>query len=51
LQIGDIVLDNVKASIIPTMQGEEILLGMSALKQVEFRQKGDFLTLIQQKSP
>jgi len=51
LQIGDIVLDNVKASIIPTMQGKEILLGMSALKQVEFRQKGNFLTLVQQKSP
>jgi len=51
LQIGDIVLDNVKASISPTMQGEEVLLGMSALKQIEFRQKGDFLTLIQQKKP
>jgi len=51
LQIGDIVLDNVKASISPTMQGEEILLGMSALKQIEFRQKGDSLTLVQQKSP
>jgi len=47
IQIGDIVLQNVRASINPSMQGEDILLGMSALKKVEFRQKGDKLTLIQ----
>ena len=49
LEIGGIVLQNVKAAISPTMQGEEILLGMSALKQLEFRQKGNKLTLVQQK--
>ncbi len=48
LKIGDIVLNNVSASITPTMQGEDILLGMAALKQLEFRQKGKYLTLIQQ---
>ncbi len=47
LQIGDIVLRQVRASISPSMEGEEILLGMSALKQLEFRQKGNHLTLIQ----
>jgi len=49
LKIGDIVLDNVRASISPSMEGEEILLGMAALKQLEFRQKGNQLTLIQDK--
>jgi len=47
LQIGDIVLKDVKASISPTMEGKDILLGMAALKQLEFRQKGKRLTLIQ----
>ncbi|MCF6192710.1 MAG: TIGR02281 family clan AA aspartic protease [Kangiellaceae bacterium] len=48
IQIGEIILRNVRASISPTMLGEDILLGMSALKQIEFRQKGDRLTLIQE---
>lgn len=47
IQIGEIILRNVRASISPSMEGEEILLGMSALKRVEFRQKDDRLTLIQ----
>jgi len=47
LTIGDIKLQNVRASIIPNMQGQEILLGMSVLKQLEFTQKGDQLTLRQ----
>jgi len=47
LDIGDITLYNVNASIIPNMQGREILLGMSALKQLEFSQKGNQLTLRQ----
>lgn len=47
LRIGEITLYDVKASINPSMEGEEILLGMSALKQIEFRQKGNHLTLIQ----
>jgi aspartyl protease family protein len=47
IQIGDIRLNNVRASILPGMEGEQILLGMDALKQLEFRQKGRELTLIQ----
>lgn len=47
LSIGDILLYNVDAHINPNMNSDEILLGMSALKQVEFSQKGKYLTLIQ----
>ena len=47
IRIGEITIFNVRASINPSMEGEEILLGMSALKQIEFRQKGNHLTLIQ----
>lgn len=47
LRIGDILLYNVDAHINPNMHSNEILLGMSALKQVEFSQKGKYLTLIQ----
>lgn len=47
LTLGDITLRNIQGSINPGMTSDEILLGMSALKQVEMRQKGDRLTLIQ----
>lgn len=47
LTIGKIKLYNVRASINPGMERSTILLGMSALKQVEFLQQGDFLTLRQ----
>lgn len=47
LRIGEIILYNVAAHINPGYQSDEILLGMSALKQIEFRQKGKNLTLIQ----
>ena len=49
LQLGDIVLSNIPASIVPGLNnsGTEILLGMSALKQLEFHQQGNQLTLIQ----
>lgn len=47
IQIGEIKLHNVRASINPSMQGQHILLGMTALKQLELRQKGETLTLIQ----
>lgn len=45
LTIGEITLYDVKASIAANMPGEQILLGMSALKQLEFTQRGDQLTL------
>ncbi|MCB1662755.1 MAG: TIGR02281 family clan AA aspartic protease [Pseudomonadales bacterium] len=44
LQIGSIILYDVPASINPSM-GEFILLGMSALRQVEFTQRDNLLTL------
>ncbi|MGI9287913.1 MAG: retropepsin-like aspartic protease family protein [Pseudomonadales bacterium] len=47
LQIGDITLRNVRASINPHMGDGDILLGMSALRSIEFVQKGDKLTLRQ----
>ena len=47
LSIGSIVLRNIRGNINPYMQGEEILLGMSALKDIEFTQRGDQLQLRQ----
>lgn len=47
LQLGDIVLQQVTASVVPNLGGTEILLGMSALNQLEFHQQGNQLTLIQ----
>lgn len=46
LTIGDIELLDVNASINPSMQGA-ILLGMTALRQIEFTQQGKTLTLRQ----
>ncbi len=45
LTLGNIILEDVNASITPSMLGDTILLGMSALRQVEFSQRGDELTL------
>lgn len=45
LRLGDIRLTNVRANLNPGMQDNEILLGMSALKQLEFTQRGDWLIL------
>ncbi|MCV2884921.1 TIGR02281 family clan AA aspartic protease [Aestuariibacter sp. AA17] len=47
ITIGDIALYNVSANLNPGMQGDEILLGMSALKQLEFTQRGEWLILRQ----
>jgi aspartyl protease family protein len=47
LQLGDIVLNDVRALIAPNMPGEDVLLGMSALKQLEFTQRGGTLLLRQ----
>lgn len=47
LSFGNITLNNVNASITPSMGGETILLGMSALNKVEFSQQGSTLTLRQ----
>lgn len=45
LAIGEIVLREVRASINPSMRGNTVLLGMSALQHIEFTQRGDSLTL------
>jgi aspartyl protease family protein len=47
LQIGDIVLHNVRALVVPGLDGEQVLLGMSAVKQLEFTQRGGTLLLRQ----
>lgn len=47
LQLGDIVLHDVSALIAPGMDGDEILLGMSALKHLEFSQRDGTLMLRQ----
>ncbi len=47
LRLGDIQLRDVRASINPAMSGDTVLLGMSALRQVEFTQRDGTLTLSQ----
>ncbi len=45
--IGNIELNNVRASINPNVTDLDILLGMTFLKHLEFTQRGDSLTLRQ----
>jgi aspartyl protease family protein len=45
LSIGNIFLYNVSAHINPGMQSDQILLGMSALRKIEFSQTGKQLIL------
>ena len=45
--VGAIELRDVQAGIAPGLQMEEILLGMSFLKHIEFTQRGDQLILRQ----
>ena len=47
VSIGKIQLRNIRASINPKMDHDEILLGMSFLKNIEFTQRGDTLILRQ----
>lgn len=47
VRLGDIVLHDVEALIAPGMGGEDVLLGMSALKQLEFTQRDGTLVLRQ----
>jgi aspartyl protease family protein len=47
VSIGSIRLRDVSASILPSMDGDGVLLGMSFLKQVEMVQRGERLTLRQ----
>ena len=45
--MGGIKLNNIRATIIPSYKSDEILLGMSFLKHLEFSQRGNTLTLRQ----
>jgi len=45
--IGKIQLKNIKASINPSMDIDAVLLGMSALRKIEFTQRGNTLILRQ----
>ena len=47
ISLGGIILNDVRATINPGFQGEEVLLGMSFLKHLEFTQRGNQLTLKQ----
>ncbi len=47
VRLGEITLHDVAATITPSMDGNDVLLGMSFLKQLEFTQRGDTLTLRQ----
>ena len=51
VQLGGIVLNRVNANINPYMTDDDILLGMSFLKQLDFSQAGDRLTLRQTVHP
>ena len=45
IRLGDLSIGPVRASINPGDQGDEILLGMSFLKHLDFEQQGNTLTL------
>ena len=47
VNLGGIKRNNVRASINPYMSGDEVLLGMSFLKHLDFSQRGDQLLLRQ----
>ncbi len=47
VQLGPIKIKNVAASILPAMLEDEVLLGMSFLRQLELVQRGDRLTVRQ----
>jgi aspartyl protease family protein len=47
VSVGDIELRGVRAGITPGLKTDEVLLGMSFLKHIEFTQRGDMLILRQ----
>jgi aspartyl protease family protein len=51
VSVGGIELQNILAGITPGLQSEQVLLGMSFLKHIEFTQRGDTLILRHLKSP
>jgi aspartyl protease family protein len=51
VELGEVSLYNVRANINPHMQGTEILLGMSFLRDVELIQRGELLIIRQYAMP
>jgi aspartyl protease family protein len=47
LAIGEIELSDVRATIVPGMDGKQVLLGMNVLKNMELIQRGDELIIRQ----
>jgi len=47
VKLGSVTLSNVRASILPSMGGNDVLLGMSFLKHLELIQRGNTLTIRQ----
>jgi aspartyl protease family protein len=45
LTLGGLELRDVRGSITPAMTGDEVLLGMSFLRYVDFSKKGDLLII------
>jgi aspartyl protease family protein len=45
VDLGGIVMHGVRATILPNMAGDQVLLGMSYLKQLELVQSGNTLRL------
>lgn len=44
--IGGIRIENVRGTITPAMSGDEVLLGMTFLRHVDFSQQGDQLVIV-----
>ncbi|OQW90791.1 MAG: aspartyl protease [Beggiatoa sp. IS2] len=51
ITLGTIELHKIRASINPSMSDDQVLLGMSFLKHLEFTQRSDTLVLRQYPSP
>ncbi|EXJ15895.1 retropepsin-like aspartic protease family protein [Imhoffiella purpurea] len=51
LELGGLVGRDVRASVLPNMPGDSVLLGMSFLRHLELVQRGDTLTLRRHASP
>jgi len=47
VSVGGIELQDVSAGITPGLQADQVLLGMSFLRHIDFTQRGDTLTLRQ----
>lgn len=47
VSLGEIKLNNIRGNINPYMQGDEILLGMSFLRELSVTHQGDQLTIKQ----